>query len=116
MARRGNIAVVRPHNDAARCHASPPPDHCRAIRVDPGLINPYSGKLGVVQEGALADLLLVDGNPRDEFVTMDTDQPCTGDHTPLVNSTRRTRMDSRSPGWPCAKEWLTRAASSLPAA
>ena len=25
--------------------------------------NPYSGKLGVVEEGALADLLLVDGNP-----------------------------------------------------
>ena len=28
-----------------------------------GFINPYPGKLGVVQEGALADLLLVDGNP-----------------------------------------------------
>jgi imidazolonepropionase-like amidohydrolase len=25
--------------------------------------NPYTGKLGVVEEGALADLLLVDGNP-----------------------------------------------------
>jgi imidazolonepropionase-like amidohydrolase len=25
--------------------------------------NPYLGKLGVVQEGALADLLLVNGNP-----------------------------------------------------
>ena len=25
--------------------------------------NPYPGKLGVVQEGALADLLLVDGDP-----------------------------------------------------
>jgi imidazolonepropionase-like amidohydrolase len=25
--------------------------------------SPYAGKLGVVQEGALADLLLVDGNP-----------------------------------------------------
>jgi imidazolonepropionase-like amidohydrolase len=24
---------------------------------------PYPGKLGVVEEGALADLLLVDGNP-----------------------------------------------------
>jgi imidazolonepropionase-like amidohydrolase len=29
----------------------------------PGLRSPYPGKLGVVQEGALADLLLVDGNP-----------------------------------------------------
>jgi imidazolonepropionase-like amidohydrolase len=25
--------------------------------------NPYNGKLGIVEEGALADLLLVDGNP-----------------------------------------------------
>ena len=28
-----------------------------------GLRSPYAGKLGIVQEGALADLLLVDGNP-----------------------------------------------------
>src|SRR5262249_3691917 len=28
-----------------------------------GFINAYPGKLGVVEEGALADLLLVDGNP-----------------------------------------------------
>jgi imidazolonepropionase-like amidohydrolase len=28
-----------------------------------GLRSPYLGKLGVVEEGALADLLLVDGNP-----------------------------------------------------
>jgi imidazolonepropionase-like amidohydrolase len=28
-----------------------------------GFINPYPGKLGVLEEGALADLLLVDGNP-----------------------------------------------------
>jgi imidazolonepropionase-like amidohydrolase len=28
-----------------------------------GYINPYPGRLGVVEEGALADLLLVDGNP-----------------------------------------------------
>ncbi|MFZ2094438.1 MAG: amidohydrolase family protein [Pseudolabrys sp.] len=28
-----------------------------------GFINPYPGKLGVVEVGALADLLLVDGNP-----------------------------------------------------
>jgi imidazolonepropionase-like amidohydrolase len=28
-----------------------------------GLRSPYSGKLGVVQEGALADLILVDGDP-----------------------------------------------------
>jgi imidazolonepropionase-like amidohydrolase len=29
--------------------------------------NPYPGKLGVVEEGALADLLLVDGNPLQEI-------------------------------------------------
>ncbi|MBC3215775.1 amidohydrolase family protein, partial [Serratia fonticola] len=28
-----------------------------------GRRNPYPGKLGVVKEGALADLLLVDGDP-----------------------------------------------------
>ncbi|MBR0697483.1 amidohydrolase family protein [Bradyrhizobium lablabi] len=32
-----------------------------------GLRNPYPGKLGVVEEGALADLLLVDGNPTDNI-------------------------------------------------
>ena len=28
-----------------------------------GVMNPYQGKLGVIEEGALADLVLVDGNP-----------------------------------------------------
>jgi imidazolonepropionase-like amidohydrolase len=32
-----------------------------------GLRNPYPGKLGVVEQGALADLLLVDGNPLDDI-------------------------------------------------
>src|SRR3981189_3916075 len=32
-----------------------------------GFINPYPGKLGVVEIGALADLLLVDGNPLEEL-------------------------------------------------
>jgi imidazolonepropionase-like amidohydrolase len=35
-----------------------------------GLRNPYPGKLGVVEEGALADLLLVDGNPIDDIKLM----------------------------------------------
>jgi len=30
---------------------------------DNALRDPYPGKLGVVEEGALADLILVDGNP-----------------------------------------------------
>ena len=29
--------------------------------------DPYPGKLGVVEEGALADLLLVDGNPHENL-------------------------------------------------
>jgi imidazolonepropionase-like amidohydrolase len=32
-----------------------------------GKRNPYPGKLGVVEPGALADLLLVDGNPLDNL-------------------------------------------------
>jgi imidazolonepropionase-like amidohydrolase len=32
-----------------------------------GFINPYPGKFGVVEEGALADLLLVDGNPLEDI-------------------------------------------------
>jgi imidazolonepropionase-like amidohydrolase len=30
--------------------------------------NPYHGKLGVIEEGALADLLVVDGNPLDDIM------------------------------------------------
>jgi imidazolonepropionase-like amidohydrolase len=30
--------------------------------------NPYQGKLGVIEEGALADLLVVDGNPLDDIM------------------------------------------------
>jgi len=32
-----------------------------------GKRNPYSGKLGVLEEGAFADLLLVDGNPIEDI-------------------------------------------------
>ncbi len=32
-----------------------------------GLRNPYPGALGIVQQGALADLILVDGNPLDDL-------------------------------------------------
>ncbi len=43
-----------------------PPAPMRNCCSCPGPRNPYPGKLGVVEEGALADLLLVDGNPLDE--------------------------------------------------
>lgn len=36
-----------------------------------GFINPYPGKLGIVQEGALADLLLVDGNPLEDLALVE---------------------------------------------
>jgi len=29
--------------------------------------NPYQGRLGVIEEGALADLLVIDGNPIDNI-------------------------------------------------
>jgi imidazolonepropionase-like amidohydrolase len=32
-----------------------------------GLRNPYPGKLGVVEQDALADLLVVDGNPLEDI-------------------------------------------------
>jgi imidazolonepropionase-like amidohydrolase len=32
-----------------------------------GKRNPYPGKLGVIEEGAMADLILVDGNPLDDI-------------------------------------------------
>jgi imidazolonepropionase-like amidohydrolase len=32
-----------------------------------GLRSPYKGVLGVVEEGALADLILIDGNPLDNI-------------------------------------------------
>ena len=46
-----------------------------------GFINPYPGKLGVVEEGALADLLLVDGNPLENIkLIADPDRNFRRDH------------------------------------
>lgn len=39
-----------------------------------GLRSPYPGKLGIVQEGAMADLLLVDGNPLEDLTLIDDPQ------------------------------------------
>jgi imidazolonepropionase-like amidohydrolase len=41
-------------------------DNARLLALA-GPRNPYPGKLGVVEEGALADLLLVDGNPLEDL-------------------------------------------------
>jgi imidazolonepropionase-like amidohydrolase len=38
-----------------------------ALMALSGFINPYPGKLGVVEEGAIADLLVVDGNPLEDI-------------------------------------------------
>jgi imidazolonepropionase-like amidohydrolase len=35
-----------------------------------GLRTPYPGKLGVIEEGALADMLLIEGNPLDDLSVM----------------------------------------------
>lgn len=32
-----------------------------------GARNPYPGKLGIIEEGALADMIIVDGNPIDDI-------------------------------------------------
>lgn len=39
-----------------------------------GLRNPYAGNLGVIEEGALADLLLVDGNPLENIELIEDPQ------------------------------------------
>jgi imidazolonepropionase-like amidohydrolase len=41
-----------------------------------GQRNPYPGRLGVVEEGALADLLLVDGNPLQDLSLVATPDTC----------------------------------------
>ena len=35
-----------------------------------GKNNPYPGKLGVIEEGALADILIVDGNPLEDITVI----------------------------------------------
>jgi len=39
-----------------------------------GSSNPYPGKLGVIEEGAYADILIVDGNPLEDISVIGADQ------------------------------------------
>ena len=55
---------------ALKAQTSPPAGALKLVTHDnaqlltlSGPRNPYPGKLGVIEEGALADLLLVDGDP-----------------------------------------------------
>jgi imidazolonepropionase-like amidohydrolase len=36
-----------------------------------GVVNPYPGKLGVIEQGALADLVLIDGNPLEDITLIE---------------------------------------------
>ena len=42
--------------------------------------NPYPGKLGVVEEGALADLLVTDGNPIEDISLLENPEKNSPDH------------------------------------
>ncbi|MHB2169917.1 metal-dependent hydrolase family protein [Alsobacter sp. R-9] len=48
-------------------------DNARLLALS-GPRNPYAGDLGVIREGALADLLLVDGNPLDDLALLERPQ------------------------------------------
>lgn len=50
----------------AEVHKMATADNAELLAMS-GPRNPYPGKLGVVEEGALADLLLVDGDPLAEI-------------------------------------------------
>jgi len=55
--------------------------------------NPYAGKLGVVEPGALADLLLVDGNPLDDIALLEDP----GKNLVVVMKDGRVHKDSLKP-------------------
>lgn len=43
------------------------------VALSGDFMNPYTqGKLGVIEEGAYADILLIDGNPLDDFSVVGT--------------------------------------------
>ena len=52
-----------------------------ALMALSGFINPYPGRLGAVEEGAIADLLLVDGDPLENIkLVEDPAKNSWGDH------------------------------------
>lgn len=67
-----NVAAIRAANDMLmRAFTSvrdkmATADNAELLALS-GLRSPYAGKLGVVREGALADLLLVDGDPLEDI-------------------------------------------------
>jgi imidazolonepropionase-like amidohydrolase len=59
--------------------------------------NPYPGKLGVIEEGALADLLVVDGNPLDDMTVLGASDVWTGAPAPEpIESIRLIMKDGLS--------------------
>ena len=54
-------------------HAGRDPEDVGELLKLSALRDPYPGELGVVKEGALADLLLVEGNPLEDLSAV-TDQ------------------------------------------
>ena len=61
-----------------------------------GFINPYPGRLGVVEEGTVADLVLVDGNPLGNIKLMKGRVQSRLSHVPTVRL-RRLSIKKRPP-------------------
>ncbi len=58
-----------------------------------GKLNPYPGRLGVVEEGALADLLLVDGNPLEDITLVGAQETWWGASTDEIETIRVIMKD-----------------------
>jgi imidazolonepropionase-like amidohydrolase len=60
-----------------------------------GQLNPYPGRLGVVEEGALADLLLVDGNPLEDITLIGAQETWWGASTDEIETIRLIMKDGK---------------------
>jgi imidazolonepropionase-like amidohydrolase len=58
-----------------------------------GQLNPYPGRLGVVEEGALADLLVVDGNPLEDITVVGAQESWWGASTDEIETIRFIMKD-----------------------